>query len=250
MANQRLSKKIFNICIVCIIIVMIIFVAIMLMLNYDVNGETNMPFQVSKVSIISTVDGKDVENSENKWDINVIQNNDIYIYIEKNSEYHKQETIKSIKIDNFSIKQQNTDIGEIKLYRPIINDTSIFKNQDENIINELEFKGAKSTDTRKLEISNQGGVISFRCANNNIGTYTSNDDEEINYNELIKKLNIKEEDLIAKIMFNITLTLDSGRVFKAENVTIEVPNKNIKAEGTVGQEYTDLQDIVFKRIEN
>ena len=64
MASQRLSKKMFNICIVCIIIVVIIFIAIMLILNYDVNGEANMPFEVSKISVISTVDGKDVENSQ------------------------------------------------------------------------------------------------------------------------------------------------------------------------------------------
>ena len=54
----------------------------MLILNYDEKGETNMPFKVSKISIVSTVNGQDVENSEAKWDINVIQNNDVYIYIE------------------------------------------------------------------------------------------------------------------------------------------------------------------------
>lgn len=232
-----------------IIIIIILFIAIMFILNYDVNGETNMPFQVSKISIISTVDGKDVENSEYKWDIHVIQNNDIYVYIEKNKEYSKQETIASVKIDNFNIKQ-NSDAEEIKIYKPTVNDTSLFQNLDENRIQDLEFKGTKSTDTRNLEISNQGGVISFRCANNNIGTYTSNDDEEINYNKLLNKLNVSEEELKAKVTFNLTITLNSGKVFKAENVAIEIPNQNIVNEGTVGQEYTDLQNIVFKRIEN
>lgn len=249
MANQRLSRKIFNICIVCIIIIMIIFIAMMLILDYDVNGETNMPFQVSKISIISTVDGKDVENSENKWDINVIQNNDIYVYIEKNKDYKKQETIKSVKIDNFSIKAK-PNIGEIKIYKPVMNDATLFQNLDENEIQELEFKGEKSTDTRNLKISNQGGVLCFRCANNNIGTYTSNDDGEINYKDLINKLNINEQDLIAKISFNITITLNSGKVFKAEDIVIEIPNQNLVTEGTVGKEYTDLQNMVFKRIEN
>lgn len=249
MANQRLSKKIFNICMVCIIIIIIIFIAMMLILNYDVNGETNMPFQISKISIISTVDGKDVENSENKWDIQVIQNNDIYLYIEKNDDYHKQETIASVKIDNFTIKQ-SSNTEEMKIYKPTINETSLFQNIEENSIQELEFIGSKSTDARNLEISNQGGVVSFRCANNNIGTYISNEEEEINYKELLNKLNISEEDLKAKVTFNITITLNSGKAFKAENVAIEIPNENIVTEGTVGQEYTDLQDIVFKRIEN
>ena len=99
MENQRFSKKILNICIICIIIVAIIFTAVMLVLNYDENGETNMPFKISKISIVSTVNGQDVENPEAKWDINVIQNNDIYVYIEKNNEYKKQEIIKSVKLD-------------------------------------------------------------------------------------------------------------------------------------------------------
>lgn len=103
MANQRFSKKILNICIICIIIVAIIFTAVMLILNYDEKGETNMPFKVSKISIVSTVNGQDVENSEAKWDINVIQNNDVYIYIEKNDDYKKQETIKNVKLENITI---------------------------------------------------------------------------------------------------------------------------------------------------
>lgn len=249
MANQRLSKKILNICIICIIIIAIIFTAVMLILNYDENGETNMPFKVSKISIVSTINGQDVENSEAKWDINVIQNNDIYIYIEKNDEYRKQETIKSVKLENMTIVEK-PNVGEIKIYKPSSNDAVLFENKEENIINELEFKGAKSTDARKLEISNQGGVLIFRCANNNIGTYTSNDDIEINYNNLINKLNIDENSLISKIKFNIKITLNSGKIFCADNVEIQVPNEGITQNGTVGHEYTDLQRIVFKRIEN
>ena len=96
----------------------------------------------------------------------------------------------------------------------------------------------------------QGGVVSFRCSNTNIGTYSSNDDAEINYNELIKKLNINEENLTLNISFDITITLDSGKVFKAEDIELELPNQNINEEGTVGKEYKDLQEIIFKRIEN
>lgn len=249
MANQRFSIKILNICIICIIIIAIIFTAVMLILNYDEKGETNMPFKVSKISVVSTVNGQDVENSEAKWDINVIQNNDVYIYIEKNDEYKKQETIKSVKLENITIAEK-PEIGEIKIYKPISNDTVLFENKDENVVNELEYKGTKSTDAKKLQISNQGGVLIFRCANNNIGTYTSNDDAEINYNNLISKLNISENSLISKIKFNITITLNSGKVFRADDVEIQVPNDGIANNGTVGHEYSNLQSIVFKRIEN
>lgn len=249
MPNQRFSKKILNICIICIIIVAIIFTAVMLALNYDEKGETNMPFKVSKISIVSTVNGQDVENSEAKWDINVIQNNDVYIYIEKNDDYKKQETIKSVRLENITIAEK-PEVGEIKIYKPVANDTVLFENKDENMVNELEYIGTKSTDAKKLQISNQGGVLIFRCANNNIGRYTSNDDAEINYNNLINKLNIDENSLISRIKFNIEITLNSGKAFRADDVEIQVPNNGIENNGTVGQEYTDLQSIVFKRIEN
>lgn len=249
MANQRFSKKILNICIICIIIVAIIFTAVMLVLNYDENGETNMPFKISKISIVSTVNGQDVENSEAKWNINVIQNNDIYVYIEKNNEYKKQEIIKSVKLDNITIAEQ-PKVGEIKIYKPSSSDIALFENIDENAVTELEFNGAKSTDAKKMEISNQGGVLSFRCANNNIGRYTSNDDGEISYNNLISKLNMEESSLISKIKFNVTITLNSGKVFRADNIELQVPNEGIAKDGTVGHEYTDMESVIFKRIEN
>ena len=71
-----------------------------------------------------------------------------------------------------------------------------------------------------------------------------------NTDVLINKLNIEESSLISKIKFNIKITLNSGKVFSADNVEIQVPNEGINENGTVGHEYTDLQSIVFKRIEN
>ena len=50
-------------------------------------------------------------------------------------------------------------------------------------------------------VSNQGGIVEFRCANNNIGVYKSDEDTEINHGELLKKININEEDLYANIFF-------------------------------------------------
>ena len=242
-------EKIFHSVIIAVIIIAILCVGGMFILRYQVEGESNMPFKISKISIIESVEGTEKDNASEKWNFNVNQNNDIYIYIEKNDDYKKQETIKNVKLENITIAEK-PEVGEMKIYKPISNDSVLFENKDENIVNELEFKGAKSTDAKKLEISNQGGVLIFRCANNNIGTYTSNDDAEINYNNLINKLNIEESSLISKIKFNIKITLNSGKVFSADNVEIQVPNEGINENGTVGHEYTDLQSIVFKRIEN
>lgn len=249
MSEQSLSNKILNICIVFIIIVGIVFTAVMCILNYDEKGETNMPFQISKITVISSVDGQDVENSQYRWSINAIQNNDIYIYLEKNDEYKKQQIINSVILDNFNIAKKPNN-GEVKIYKPVDEAVSLFKNIDENIIEELKYTGSKTTNSKKLEISNQGGVIALRCANDNIGIYTSNDEQEINYKELIKKMNIKEDDLKIELFFDITIKLDSGKAFKAENIKLELPNHGIVEKGTVGYEYTNIDNIIFKRIEN
>lgn len=245
--SQRLSKKIFNICIIIVIIVAIIFVALMMILNYAENGETNMPFNLSKITIISTVDGKDVGDETNRWNLQVNQNNDIYIYIAKNENYKKTQTIKSVTINNFNIKVAPVE-GNITIYKPSVNEVSIFKNLDENITQEIVINGDTSTDIQNLKISNQGGIVAFRCANNNLGTYISNDDEEINYKDLLGKMNINEENLKTKITFDMIIELNSGTKFKAESIEVEFPVDNITTEGTTSLEITNLDSIIFKRI--
>lgn len=246
MSNQKLSKRTLNICIVFVIIVMIIFISIMFILNYNEHGETDMPFKVSKISIISTTDGQDLENQDFRWALDIFQNNDINIYIEKNTKHQKQETIKYVKLNNFTIKK-HPNVGELKFFKPIDDVVTLFKNSDENQFESLEFTGSQTTNSKKLEISNQGGIIRFRCANLNIATYTSNDDEIINYKDLLKKVNLNEADLNAEFSFDMEISLDSGKNFKAEGINIKIPNENIVNEGTVGYEYTNLEDIVFKR---
>ena len=123
----------------------------------------------------------------------------------------------------------------------------LYKNIEENSVSELEYVGAQATNNKNMEISNQGGVIQFRCSNLNIGTYISNEDEEINYKDLIKKINIKEEDITAKIAFDLIICLNSGKAFKAE-VTLKIPNEGIVENGKQGLEINDLNDIVFKRV--
>ncbi len=74
------QKKIFHICMIIIIITVILFVLAMIVVKYSVEGKKNMPFNLSKVTIISSVEGIDKDSGENKWDFDVNQNNDIYIY--------------------------------------------------------------------------------------------------------------------------------------------------------------------------
>lgn len=248
MSEQSLVKKVVNIIWVCLLIICIGFAAFMFVLNYHEKGETNMPFTITKISIISTVDGQDVENQDNKWAIKAIQNNDIYIYIEKNKGYSEKETLKSVKLDNFKIKE-NPKIGQIELYKPINDELVLYKNLEENKFEELVYTGTQASNMKNLEISNQGGVVSFRCANNNIGTYLSNEDMEIKFSGLLEKLQLNEEDLKSIITCDISFYLDSDKIFKTENVEFKIPNEGLVNKGTVGIENTDLSHLVFKRVE-
>ena len=104
------------------------------------------------------------------------------------------------------------------------------------------------SDIKNLKISNQGGLIVFRYANDKISEYISNDDE-INHSELLKKSNITEEDLKAKITFDLTIKIETGKEYKA-NISLDMPIQGVIEKGTVSNEITDLTDIVFKRTKN
>ena len=63
--GKKLSKKLFHICMIIVVITAIFFGVGILFLRYQVEGETNLPFQISKISIISSVDGKDENDHGN-----------------------------------------------------------------------------------------------------------------------------------------------------------------------------------------
>lgn len=244
--KQIINTKQFHIIMVLFIIFSILFVAGVVSLRYNVEGEGNLPFYISKISIISNVEGTDVEDNTNKWNLQVNQNNDIYLYIKKNDDYKKTEIIESVKLDNFNI-EQNSKIGDMKLLKPDSNiENAIFKNTAENEVDNIEYIGDMDSNIKNLKISNQGGLVVFRYANNNIGNYISNDDEEINHSELLQKLGINNDDLKFKVTFDINITLNSGKIYKS-NIELELPVNDVVNQGTQSAEYTDLENIVFKR---
>lgn len=245
---KNLTKtKSFHICMIIVIIVIILFVVGLLVLRYSVEGETNMPFDLSKIVIISTQEGVDDGQTNTRWSFDVHQSNDIYLYIDKNDGYDKTEIIKSVRVDNFQIEAKNTD--NIKLYKPDATEENlIFQYNDDDIIQSLEYTGDVESDLKNLKISNQGGIIAFRCSNNNVAKYQS-DEEEINHSELLKKAGVTEEDLKVNLTFQLTITLESGKEYQAE-IKTELPTGNVIEEGSSSTEMTDLQDVIFKRIHN
>ena len=242
----RNVKKVLHICIIITIIVAISFTALMFILGYIENGETNMPFEIPKITLISTVDAQDVEDNENRWNEKVSQNNDIYIDIKKNEEYSKNRIIKNVTISNFKIVNRPLQ-GEVTVYKPSINSVKTFENKQEYEVSEIVYEGDTKADIQNLKIANQGGRIAFRCANLDLGSYISNEETELNYDLLLQKMGIYEEDLKATISFDIELLLTNGVSF---NVTAEVqiPVEGIVEKGRTSKEITDL-NIVFKRVE-
>lgn len=243
-----MKKKYIHIVILISIIFVILFVVGISILKYNVEGETNMPFYLSKISIISSSEGIDKQVENTKWAFDINQTNDIFLSIDKNEKYGKTEIIQEIEINNIQIESNKKE--NIKLYKPDSQEEkTIFKNKDENIIENLKYEADVESNLKQLKISNQGGVIAIRCSNNNLAEYVSNDEQEINHSELLKKANINEEDLKIKLSFDLIIKLDGGKEYKS-NILLELPIEGIVEKGTSSKEMTDLKEFVFKRENN
>ncbi len=243
-----IGKKSFHTCAIIVIVAALLFFLGITILKYSVEGETNMPFNLNKIIIISSSEGTEKDAGENRWAFNINQNADIYLYIEKNKNYNEQEVIKSIVIDNIKVEKQEEN-GTTKFYRPNINETgSTFSNSEENLVENIEYQGAMETDLKNLKIGNQGGIIIFRCANNNIAEYVSNE-EVIDHSQLLNKVGKTEENLKQKITFDLNIKIESGKEYKA-SIELDVPVEGLVESGRAALEITDLTDVVFKRIKN
>ena len=238
--------KALHVSIIVLIVVAIIFTAMMLILRYDEKGEENMPFDISKISIISSINGQDIEDNNNLWNKSVGQDNDIYIYIEKNKNYHQTETIDKVVLNNFKVNQSPKK-GSVSFFQPSNNEKEFFENIDKYKTEEIIFTGEQLTKLKELKISNQGGLIAFRVANQNLGTYISND-REIDYKDLLKKININQEEIKANISFDVSILLSESVQYRT-TINLDIPVEKIVEIGKSSKEI-DGKDFVFKRVEN
>ena len=245
---RSLNERIFHVIMVIVIIFVILCVTGILVLRYQVEGEANMPFKITKISIIESIEGLETPGVTDKWNLNVNLNNDIYVYIEKNSGYGKTEIIDIIEIQNIKIEKLN-EKGETKLYKPVQDDKRMFINSQENEINEITYKGELESNIKVLQISNQGGIVAFRYAINNLAQYISQENIEIDHSKLLQLTGVQIDDLKTTLTFDIKMKLVSGKTFVA-TVVQELPVEEIIEKGTVGIEITEVEDIIFKRVEN
>lgn len=245
---RNINKKILHVIATIIMVVIVAFIIGMLFLRYQVEGETNMPFKISKISIIESVEGIENKDAQEKWSFNVNENNDIYIYIEKNDNYGKTEIIDRVEISNITISRQS-ELGETKFYKPTKEEKRMFNNLEENEFTELTYNGDLTSNIKEQKISNQGGIVAFRYAINDIAQYSSEEDEQIDHSQLLKLTNIKNEDIATTLRFDMEIYLKSGKKYQS-TIEQEILPEDVIENGTASSENTKLDDIIFKRVEN
>ena len=244
-------KKFFNEKIGRVIVLIIIVIAfgtsLAVMLKYKTEGEKNMPIELSKLLIISSAEAENKEeNPDNqKWNLEINQYNDVYISFDKNEKYKKNTYIDSITLENIEITKPK--VGEILLYRQCEEDSKMFNYEDKYLIEDsITFKGASDDNAKELKIASNGGTLTFRVLNKNVGEYISDEDDEIHYDgSLLKKSETELEDLYAKISFDVVIK--TNKATYRGRMKIEVPNEDIDEEGVVQSSIEKFDDIVFKR---
>lgn len=245
MEELRKKEKI-KACIAISVIVLAILITGIIMMKYHVEGETNMPFTLSKITIVSTAEGVENEGAEEKWNLSIFQNNDIYFSIEKNENNKEDVMIESISIENIEMIE-TPKIGQIKTYMPNSSDGRLFSYAQEYVVeeNKLTFKGASKSNTKTLEIGNQGGTAVLRFSNTEIGKYISNEEQEIKHDgSLISKTEANMEDLKFKVKFDFVVSLKNKSY--VSNISLDLPcGDNLIEEGTSSTEITN--GFIFKR---
>lgn len=242
MKKTRLFKR----CLFAFCIIMVLMIVVSIILKYEVEGEKTLPYQLSKIFVISTVEGTPIDDGTNIWNINVKQANDLYFYMEKNN--GTEETIKRITIENFQVTKTPTK-GNLAIYRPTGDLNNLYTFSEQNYLNEsLTYTGAAVDDLKTLEIGNEGGVFACRMALNDLGTYISNETTEITYDgSLLQNIGVTEEEIQFDISFDMLIETNKNVTYKG-TIAVHLPAQNIIAQGTSNFEITDFGEVIFKRL--
>lgn len=244
--SELKGKKIVHICVILGIIVLILIIAGIIMLRYQVEGETNLPFELSKMIVVSTAESNEIEAvADTKWNFSVNQYNDIYLEIQKNDEYTKNINIKNITFENFVI-EKNSGAENIKLYRSN-SEGKVVEDEAHLVGSSLTYKGEKETNLDELKISNQGSIILLRSVNQNVCEVRSNEEEIIHDGTLLAKGNANSEDLNYKLSFDVVIETSRDIKYKG-TISIELPTGDVQTQGKTQLEKTDFSDVIFKRM--
>ena len=241
------KKQMIKLVIAITILIFTLVIVGILMIKYEVEGETNMPFKLSKVIVVGTVEGVEKSESDKKWDFSIFQNNDIHFYIDQNEEKSQNLFIKSVKIENINVIEKPQK-GSIKSYMPNSEAGRLFIYDEQFEIKEkLEYKGASQSSSTNLEIGSKGGSAVFRISNTNIGDYSSDKDKQIEHNSsLLEKIETNYDEIKFKISFDFIIETTKAK-YKA-NIVLKLPTSEFGEEKNCYLEINDTSDIIFKRV--
>ena len=246
MDKDRKREKI-KACIAIGVIILAILITGIIVMKYYVEGEKNLPYELSKITVVSTAEGVENAGAEEKWNFSIYQNNDVYFSVE--GKENSQELIESVSIENIKITKK-PEVGEIKTYIPNSLEGRLFSYSEEYILeeNELTYKGAAKSDAQKLEIGSQGGTAVIRFSNVGIGNYASNEGEEIKHDgSLLAKNNSNLEDLKFEVNFDFVINMKNKSY--VTNITLQLPcGENLITEGTTSEEITE--GFIYRRNKN
>ncbi len=243
MTNFKI-KQYLKISMIILAILVVIACIVFIMFKYEIEGEDQdkLPFLIEKISVVSTADGiKNKGDSEYLWSGELVQVNDVYIKMSKNTDLSG--TIEKILIQNIQITEPQK--GEVSLGKIIKSEDS----SNDYIIEDVksyEIFGGESTSYEQLTIANQGGIVGLRVLNKELGNYSSND-EEINYDGRILNLsNLSFEELKFVLKFDVLIEVKNGIKYKT-SVELELPAGNILESGIEINEYINVDNLVYKR---
>lgn len=246
MEENSKIKKMIRTSIIIFILVLIIAIIALIILKYHVEGEQNMPFELSELLVVSTAEGYQEEESEdNLWDVEIYQTNDIYLTIQKNKNYQEIETIESIEIKNIKVNETPT-VGKISFYLPESEEQDYQYSDEKEIVSDIVFEGDTKSNISELKIANQGGNILFRIVNKTGERYLSNEDELKHDGTLLQKVGLKQDDVKMQISFDIVINLESEISFVG-NVILDLPSGDIANQGISSIDKNQIEDIIFKR---
>ena len=242
------KKKIILISLLVIIIVTTIVVSGMQLLKYNVEGEKKLPFKLDNMLIVSTADGIGRKDTESRWDLSVLQNNDIYIEIKDIVDNKRSDSLKKVTLENFAITNGPVK-GQPKIYHPVNDKDLIYIYKDENLaLNSIEYNVAAISNVKKQEIARDGGIISFSTCSYDVANYVSNEDTEVAYDgKLLSKVNLTQYEIKYDLSFDIIVEMESNKRYKA-TMYLSLPLDDLIEKGTVQKEITDFSNIEFKRV--
>ena len=140
--------------------------------------------------------------------------------------------------------------SNFKVYRPTGDLEKLYTYSEEDYRNSIiEFLGTIKDDMKNLEIANIGGMCGFRIANENIGEFISNEEnQEVSYDgKLLEKIGVTEQDIKLQMSFDIIIETEDGIKYKG-TIVIDMPGENLIQEGKSTIEINNFENVVFKRI--